>query len=114
MFVPNALNARISSVKDLWVLGDTELHFRNRVDRIAAQALSMLEPIRYNTPSFRTFESLIILNCAIVRRPEFALASVACSSVTLADSSKIQRKEKKGKKADLCYNIFLSNTFTNM
>lgn len=110
MFVLNALNARIPNVKELGVLRDTELHSHNRVDPIALQALKMLELIRYITSSFRTFESPIILNCAIVRS-EFAFASVACSSVTLTDSSKIQRIKKN---ADLCYNRFLSNTFTNM
>ena len=112
VFVLNALNSRIPSVKDLGVLVDTELHFHNRVDRIAAQALNnTLELIRYITSSFRTSESLIILNCAVVRRSEFAFASVACSCITLTDSSKIQRIKKN---ADLCYNRFFSNTFTDM
>jgi len=39
VLVLNALNARIPSVKDLGAL-DAEHHFRNGVDRMAAQALS--------------------------------------------------------------------------
>jgi hypothetical protein len=42
----------------VWVLLDSEPRFHNRVAQTVAQALNMLVPIRYITPSISAIESL--------------------------------------------------------
>jgi hypothetical protein len=71
---------------------------------IFSQSLKMLGLIRYITSSFSTLDSLLVLYSTPLRsKTEYA--SVVWNSITVTDSSKLKRIQRKF--VALCYTRFL-------
>jgi hypothetical protein len=101
----NNLEARSQCVKNLGVLLDCKLYFHQNINYIFSQSLKMLGLIRYITSSFFTLDSLLVLYSTLVRsKTEYA--SVAWNSITITDSSKLERIQRKF--VALCYTRFLN------
>jgi len=68
-------------VKDLGVLLDYRLYFRNQVGHTVAQAFRVLGLIRYITSSFSSTDTLNTVYCALVRsKLEFARRLEFCNT----------------------------------
>jgi hypothetical protein len=93
MRLGNPFILRTDFIKDLGVHIDRKLHFHRHVDFIVSHALKLLGLLLTLTFSFSTIDSLLILYFALViSKLEYAF--VAWSSVTIADSNKLERVQK--------------------
>jgi hypothetical protein len=86
--------ARSQCVKDLCVVLDCKLYFHQHINYIFSQGLKMLGLIRYITSSFSTLDSPLVLYSTLVRsKTEYA--SVVWNSITITDSSKLEKNSKE-------------------
>jgi hypothetical protein len=97
--------ARSHCVKGLGVLLDCKLYFHQHINYIFSQSLKMLGLIRYNTSSFSTLDSLLVLYSILVRS-KIEYASVVWNSITITDSSKLERIQRQF--VALCYTRFFN------
>jgi hypothetical protein len=96
--------ARSQCVKDLGVLLYCKLYFYQHINYIFSQGLKILGLIRNITSSFSTLDSLLVFFSTLVRS-KIEYASVVWNSITITDSSKLERIQRKF--AALCYKRFL-------
>jgi hypothetical protein len=93
-------------VRDLGVLIDTALHFRQQVDNIFSQAIRLLWLIRSVTFPFSSLHSLLTLYCTLgILKLQYA--SVAWNFITSSDARKMERIQRQF--VSLCHHCFLSH-----
>jgi hypothetical protein len=99
----NNLVARSQCVKGLGVLLDCKLYFHQHINYIFSR-LKILGLIRYITSSFSILDRLFVLYSTLVRS-KIEYESVIWNSISITDSSKLERIRRKF--AALCYTRFL-------
>jgi hypothetical protein len=67
--------------------------------------------IRYVTCNFSSFNSLVVLNTALIMS-DLEYAFVAWNNLTLTDSSKVENIQRKF--ASLCYRFFQTHILRNI
>jgi hypothetical protein len=97
--------ARSQCVKGFGVLLDCKLYFHQHINYIFSQSLKVLGLIRYITSSFSTLDSLLVLYSTLVRS-KIEYASVFWNSITITDSAKLERIQRKF--VALCYSRFFN------
>lgn len=102
----NSFILRTDCIKDLGIYLDSKLHFHQHVDHLFSHALKLLGLIRTITFSFSTLDSLLTLYSTLVRS-KLEYASVVWNSVTITDSNKLERIQRKF--AALCHNRFFTD-----
>jgi hypothetical protein len=92
-----------SSIKDLGVFFDSELHFHSHVDYVFSECMKLLGLIRPITYRFSSLACLYILYFTLVRsKLEYAL--VVWNSITSSDANKLKRIQQKF--ASICFYRF--------
>jgi hypothetical protein len=97
---------RTDCIKGLCVHTDCKLHFHRHVNFLFWSAMKLLGLIRTLTFSFSTIDGLLILYFVLFRS-KLEYASVAWNSVTITDSNKLERVQRKF--ASFCHNWFFQD-----
>jgi hypothetical protein len=103
----NSLILPTDCIKDLGVHIDYKLHFHHHIDFLSSLVMKLLGLIRTITFSFSTIDSLLMLYLILVRS-KLEYASAVWNSVTITDSNKLERIQRKF--AALYYNRFFQDT----
>jgi hypothetical protein len=102
----NSFILRTDCIKCQGVHIDCKLHCHHHVDFLFSHAMKLLGLIGILTFHFSTLDSLLMLYFALVRS-KLEYASVAWNSVTITDSNKLERVQRKA--AALCHKRFFKD-----
>jgi hypothetical protein len=90
-------------IKDLGVMLNTKLYFHCHANFVHSHVLWTLGLKRYITYNFCSWDSLVVLDTALIRS-KLEYASVICNNLILTDSNKIWNIKRTF--SNLCYYLF--------